>query len=106
MQKVDKLKKMACCQQEKVDQITQWAEIVIDKSNRRAVQKTMKEKQKYLHCMKEKNNKLEIYLCQLNNEEEALKREMRQREIEKENMSGQKSVRKIKKKNNKSVKKL
>ena len=47
---------MANCQEEKVNEISEWANIVIDKSSRKTVQKTMKEKQSYLDRMKEKND--------------------------------------------------
>lgn len=60
--KIDKLKKMANCQQQKVNEISEWAEIVIDKSNRKTVQKTMKEKESYLRQMQQRNAQLEIYL--------------------------------------------
>jgi mevalonate kinase len=77
MAKIEKLKKMASCQQEKVNEISEWAEIVIDKSNRKTVQKTMTEKQRYLDQLKQKNKQLEVYLCELANEEELLLRQQR-----------------------------
>lgn len=58
---------MASCQQEKVDEIKEWAEIVIDKNNRKTVFKTIKEKQRYLDLITQKNNQLEIYLKELTN---------------------------------------
>lgn len=79
--KIDKMKKMVTCQQQKVDEIKEWAEVVIDKSNRKAVYKTIKEKHRYLDIIKSKNNQLEIYLCELGNEEESLKREKENIEI-------------------------
>ena len=41
---IEKLKKMAMKQQEKVNEINQWAEIVIDKNNRQMVYRTLNER--------------------------------------------------------------
>lgn len=49
-------------QQEKVDQIKEWAQIVIDKNNRKLVYKTMNEKRDYLQKITAKNDLLEMYL--------------------------------------------
>ncbi len=56
------MKKMAMKQQEKVDQIKEWAQIVIDKNNRKLVYKTMNEKRDYLQKITAKNDLLEMYL--------------------------------------------
>lgn len=66
--KVEKLKKMAKNHQEKVNEIREWAEIVIDKNNRKEIYNTLFEKEKYLEKMKLNNNQLEIYLNELENE--------------------------------------
>jgi hypothetical protein len=42
--KIEKLKKMAMKQQEKVNEIQEWAEIIIDKNNRQVVYKTLNQK--------------------------------------------------------------
>lgn len=42
--KIEKLKKMATKQQENVNEIKEWAEIVIDKNNRQVVYKTLNER--------------------------------------------------------------
>jgi mevalonate kinase len=63
--KIEKMKKMAMRQQEKVDEIKEWAEIVIDKNNRKLVYKTMNEKREYLQKIKAKNDLLEMYLNEL-----------------------------------------
>ena len=42
--KIEKLKKMAMKQQEKVNEIQEWAEIIIDKNSRQVVYKTLNQK--------------------------------------------------------------
>jgi hypothetical protein len=63
--KIEKLKKMAMKQQEKVNEIKEWAEIIIDKDNRQMVYKTLNEKEKDLMKLKGKNDQLEMYLNEL-----------------------------------------
>jgi hypothetical protein len=72
--KIEKLKKMATRQQEKMNEIREWAEIVIDKNNRQAVYQTLAEKEEDLTKLKSKNDQLEMYLNELEAEERALMR--------------------------------
>ncbi len=57
-----------------MDEIKEWAEIVIDKSNRKAVYSTIREKENYLESLRQKNNQLEIYLKELDQEQVFLDR--------------------------------
>lgn len=96
--KIEKLKKMATKQQENVNEIKEWAEIVIDKNNRQVVYKTLNERQEDLMKLKSKNNQLELYLLELQAEEKALLKK------NKENTHQNKSVRNTMKSKTKSSK--
>jgi hypothetical protein len=48
-----------------VDEIKEWAEIVIDKNSRKVVYRTLTEKQQYLARIRQKNDHLQLYLAEL-----------------------------------------
>lgn len=63
--KIDRLKRKALRQQERVEEMAEWADIVVDKSNRKLVFKTMREKKDYLNSLSQKNQLLEMRLAEL-----------------------------------------
>lgn len=65
MGKIEKLKRMALKQQQRFEEISEWADVVVDKSNRKLVFKTMNEKKDYLKKLQNKNEQLQIYLSEL-----------------------------------------
>lgn len=48
-----------------MDEIKEWAEIVIDKNSRKVVYRTLTEKQQYLARIRQKNDHLQLYLAEL-----------------------------------------
>lgn len=78
--KAERLKKLATRQQEKVNEIREWAEIIIDKNNRQVVYRTLGQKEEDLAKLKAKNGQLEMYLGELEAEERCLARSAKEKE--------------------------
>lgn len=72
MGKIEKLKRIAGGKQEKVNEIEEWDEVMIDMGNRQLVFRTLAEKQCTLSKLKEKNDRLEMLLRELEDEERGL----------------------------------
>lgn len=72
MGKIERLKRIAGGKQEKVNEIEEWDVVMIDMGNRQLVFRTLDEKQCALYKLKEKNDRLEMLLRELEAEERGL----------------------------------
>jgi hypothetical protein len=70
--RIENLKKIAKMKQEKVSEIEQWDEVVIDMGNRKLVFKTLAEREELLTKARSRNSRLEMYLQELESEERML----------------------------------